>query len=335
MDTLQQTRILKSFGVEVWFTEDNIWTLNDEDGELRLSIMATLAQNESKKISQRVKAGQMISFKNGVFYGNGNILGYDRVDKEHFAVNREQAETVRRIFELYLSGHGVRKIQDIMEQEGRKTATGLTRWQAGNINRILGNSFYCGRIEYRKQYVPDYLTQKKINNHGAVERVYVEGTHEPIISPEEFDRAQELRKSRTIIKKDAEGNEVRAGQPPCKHIWGAKCRCTCGHAMNRRIAHKSKTGDTSFIYQCYGQLRTGTPKARLKKGLDIEGVCDNTTFMEWRLDIMSDFIFKKLVNIRQAQETDCSSCGYVHRWGYFQRGVSPEETEAGGSDRRT
>ena len=63
VDTLQQTRILKSYGVEVWFTEDNIWTLNDEDGELRLSIMATLAQNESKKISQRVKAGQMISFK--------------------------------------------------------------------------------------------------------------------------------------------------------------------------------------------------------------------------------------------------------------------------------
>ena len=111
VDTLQQTRTLKTYGVEVWFTEDNIWTMNDEDGELRLSIMATLAQNESKKISQRVKAGQMISFKNGVLYGNG-----------------------------------VRKIQDIMEQEGRKTATGLTRWQSGNINRVLRNPFYCGRI---------------------------------------------------------------------------------------------------------------------------------------------------------------------------------------------
>ena len=75
VDNLQQTRLLKTYGVEVWFTEDNIWTLNDEDGELRLSIMATLAQNESKKISQRVKAGQMISFKNGILYGNGNILG--------------------------------------------------------------------------------------------------------------------------------------------------------------------------------------------------------------------------------------------------------------------
>lgn len=74
--------------MEVWFTEDNIWTMNDEDGELRLSIMATLAQNESKKISQRVKAGQMISFKNGVLYGNGNILGYDRVG-DKLVVNKE------------------------------------------------------------------------------------------------------------------------------------------------------------------------------------------------------------------------------------------------------
>ncbi len=114
VDTLQQTRLLRTYGVEVWFTEDNIWTLNDEDGELRLSIMATLAQNESKKISQRVKAGQMISFKNGVLYGNGNILGYNRVG-DRMVVDEEQAATVKRIFELYLQGNGIRKIQDIME----------------------------------------------------------------------------------------------------------------------------------------------------------------------------------------------------------------------------
>ncbi len=299
VDTLQQTRILKTYGVEVWFTEDNIWTLNDEDGELRLSIMATLAQNESKKISQRVKAGQMISFKNGVLYGNGNILGYDRVDGK-LVINKEQAETVKRIFELYLDGNGVRRIQDIMEQEGRKTASGLSRWQAGNINRVLGNSFYCGRIEYRKQYVPDYLTQKKINNHGEIEKIYVEGSQEPIITPEVYDEAQRLKRKRSTTKKDEHGNIIRKGQSPCKHVWAAKCRCVCGHSMNRRIAHKSKTGKTSFVFQCYGQLRTGTPETRLKKGLDIEGICDNTTFMEWRLDIMADFIFKKLVTNRQA-----------------------------------
>ena len=82
VDTLQETRKLKKIGVEVYFTEDNIWTFNDEDGELKLTIMATLAQNESKKTSQRVKAGQKISFLNGVFYGTGNILGYDRVGSD-------------------------------------------------------------------------------------------------------------------------------------------------------------------------------------------------------------------------------------------------------------
>lgn len=263
VDTLQQTRTLKTYGVEVWFTEDNIWTMNDEDGELRLSIMATLAQNESKKISQRVKAGQMISFKNGVLYGNG-----------------------------------VRKIQDIMEQEGRKTATGLTRWQSGNINRVLRNPFYCGRIVYRKQYVPDYLVQKKINNHGAVDKVYVEGSHEKLVSPEDFDRAQELREKHKSVKTDKNGKAI--GQSPCKHLWGNKLVCTCGHAMNRRIAHKANDGTLSYIYQCYGQLRTGTPAGRLKKGLDIEGICDNSSFMEWKLEVQADFVFKKLLGNKDA-----------------------------------
>lgn len=295
VDTLQQTRILKTYGVEVWFTEDNIWTMNDEDGELRLSIMATLAQNESKKISQRVKAGQMISFKNGVLYGNGNILGYNRVG-DKMIVDQEQAKTVKRIFELYLQGNGVRKIQDIMEQEHRITASGLTTWQAGNVSRVLKNSFYCGRIEYRKQYVPDYLTQKKINNHGEIEKVYIEGTHEKIISPEDFDAVQALMSSKTIQNKESRNY----GKAQAKCVWVKKTRCTCNHAMNRRVTYVAKNGEKSFIYQCYHQLRTGTPTARLKKGLSIDGVCDNTTFTEWKLEIQADFIFKKLVKNKQA-----------------------------------
>ena len=91
VNALKETRNLKRMGVEVYFTEDNIWTFNDEDGELKLTLMATLAQNESKKLSQRIKAGQTITFQNGVFYGNGNILGYDRVVK-NAVINEEQAE---------------------------------------------------------------------------------------------------------------------------------------------------------------------------------------------------------------------------------------------------
>ena len=154
---------------------------------------------------------------------------------------------------------------------------------------MLSNPFYCGRIVYRKQYVPDYLVQKKINDYGDVEKVYVGCTHEKLVSPEDFDRAQELRAKHRIGKRDKRGRSV--GQSPCKHIWGNKLVCTCGHAMNRRITHKAKDGNLSYIYQCYGQLRTGTPESRRKKGLEVDGICDNSSFMEWKLEVQADFIF--------------------------------------------
>lgn len=294
VDTLQQTRILKTYGVEVWFTEDNIWTMNDEDGELRLSIMATLAQNESKKISSRVKAGQRISFLNGVLYGNGNILGYDRVGKE-LVINKEQADTVRRIYELYLQGNGSRKIQFILEQEGRKTSLGKTKWSASNILRILKNPFYCGRIEYRKQYVPDYLTQKKINNKGEIEKIVVKGNHQPIISECDFDKVQEKLKC-SLIKKD----DKTYGKPLADNVWVRKLKCKCGHTMNRRVNYVSKTtGRKTYTFQCYDQLHTGTIGTRSKKGLSMEGICDNKTFPQWKLEIQADFIFRKLLLNKQ------------------------------------
>lgn len=126
VDTLQETRKLKNIGVEVYFIEDNIWTFNDEDGELKLTIMATLVQNESKKISQRVKVGQMISFQNGVFYGTGNILGYNKVGKD-LVVNEEQAEIVKFIYSEYLSGKGTVKIADELTKMEAQTMFGINR----------------------------------------------------------------------------------------------------------------------------------------------------------------------------------------------------------------
>ena len=107
--------------------------------------MATLVQNESKKTSQRVKAGQMISFQNGVFYGSGNILGYDKVGKD-LVVNEEQAEIVKYIYSEYLSGKGTVKIADELTKNGVVTSTGLTTWSASYVSRVLRNPFYCGTI---------------------------------------------------------------------------------------------------------------------------------------------------------------------------------------------
>lgn len=287
VDALQQTRLLKSQGVEVYFTDDNIWTMNDEDGELRLTIMATLAQNESKKISSRVKAGQQISFQNAVPYGNGNILGYNRT-KEGFVINENQAATVRRIFDLYLDGNGVRKIQFILEQEERLTATGLTRWSAGNISRVLRNPFYCGIIVYRKQFVPDYLEQKKINNFGEVDKVVVQGKHTPIVSKEQFDKVQEILNSKSA----SVNNKGKRGKKISKDVWCKKLVCECGSKYNRVLWHRNENV-TQYAYQCYSQLRSGTVKTREKKGLSTEGICVTKMVPGWKLEVMADVIFQK------------------------------------------
>ncbi len=287
VDTLQQTRTLKKYGVEVYFTEDNIWTMNDDDGELRLTIMATLAQNESKKTSTRVKAGQMISFQNGVPYGNGNILGYDRVGKE-FVINEEQAKTVRMIYDMYLDGMGMRKIQFALEEAGRLTSTGMTRWYSSYISRVLNNPFYCGTIVYRKEYVPDYLEQKKIRNWGEVEQVVVEGTHEPIITKEEFEKVRKMLDEKTF----STNNRGRRGKHKANDVWCKKVHCYCGASMNRRVWRRV-AGIPQYCYQCYSQIRTGSIATRIKKGLDIEGICDSPMVPRWKLESMADVIFQK------------------------------------------
>lgn len=194
VDTLVVTRELKNIGVEVFFIDDNIWTM-DGDGELRLSLMATLAQEESRKTSERVKAGQKISRDNGVLYGSGNILGYDRVGST-YVINEEQAETVRMIYDLYLQGYGSMKIANILTERKRKTASGLVKWSISNIMRAIRNATYTGTKCYNKSRSNNFLEQKRINNLDMSTYEYVEGDFPAIISKEVWDKAQEIRMSR-------------------------------------------------------------------------------------------------------------------------------------------
>jgi len=291
VDTLQETRKLKKIGVEVYFTEDNIWTMNDEDGELKLTLMATLAQNESKKTSQRVKAGQKISFENGVIYGNGNILGYDKVGQE-MIVNEEQARTVKFIFSSFLKGDGTTVIKYELEKRGYLTATGLKVWSASTITRILQNPFYCGIIVYRKSFVSDYLEQKPQKNKGQVDKVVIEGKHQPIISKEDFEKVQMILSTHSVAVTNSKNKNRRVGHGLPKYLWTKKLKCSCGSTFHRLIYHKDENGENrTYCYQCYKQKNFGSLKTRLNRGLSIEGACDITLVQEWKLVLMSNVIF--------------------------------------------
>lgn len=292
VDTLQYTRLLKAMGVEVFFINDNIRTY-DGDGELRLTIMATLAQDESRKTSIRVKSGQQTSMENGTFYGNGNILGYDRQGKE-LVINPEQARTVRKIYHWYLDGWGIRRIQFELEKEGILTSTGKTRWYESNISKILKNPFYAGIIEYHKQFTPDFLEQKKINNFGEIERLRVKGRHEPIVTEDEFNRVQEIMEGKRQKNPANKTGRKKSGKKPFSDVWSRLLVCSCGCTFNRKAWHNSSNG-IQYGYMCYSQIRNGTIRTRLKKGLSTDGICTSQMIAGWKLQFMAKYLFREFL----------------------------------------
>ena len=291
VDTLVITRQLKEIGIEVYFVEDNIWTM-DNDGELRLTIMATLAQEESRKTSERVRAGQKISRDNGVLYGNGNILGYDRLG-DTYVINEDQAETVCIIYDLYLRGNGFNKIVNELVRLKRKDSSGLVRWDATKVSRILHNATYKGYQGYYKSHKNNHLDQKTIVNRDEDTYLYVKGRFTPIISEEVWDKCKALRESKLTLRKTQEGKLERTGTRTSEDIWAKRLVCRCGHRMRKDRWHVNKTGLT-YGYKCYNVLNNGSKQARIDAGLDADKYCDMGTIADWKFDLMLHELLKAL-----------------------------------------
>ena len=291
VDTLVITRQLKEIGIEVYFVEDNIWTM-DNDGELRLTIMATLAQEESRKTSERVRAGQKISRDNGVLYGNGNILGYDRLG-DTYVINEDQAETVCIIYDLYLRGNGFNKIVNELVRLKRKDSSGLVRWDATKVSRILHNATYKGYQGYYKSYKNNHLDQKTIVNRDEDTYLYVKGRFTPIISEEVWDKCKALRESKLTLRKTQEGKLERTGTRTSEDIWAKRLICRCGHRMRKDRWHVNKTGLT-YGYKCYNVLNNGSKQTRIDAGLDADKYCNMGTIADWKFDLMLRELLKAL-----------------------------------------
>lgn len=290
LDTVQK---LKQLGIEVFFVDDGIWSF-DGDAELRLGIMSTLAQEESRKISDRVKAGQKISRDNGVLYGNGNILGYTRVE-DTYKIVEEEAETIRMIFNLYLKGLGYTKICKELEKEKRKCATGKVAWSASKISRIINNPTYKGWMAYGKSITTDYLNQERITVTDASQYEYKKGNFEPIISEEDWNKAEEIRKSKTLeANSPSNKEERRKGKRLAKDIWVKKLKCTCNSSFRKNKWRVNKTGEVAYGYQCYNQVNNGSKANREKLGLDTEGYCDIKMVADWKLELITKSVIEEV-----------------------------------------
>jgi len=210
-------------------------------------------------------------------------------------INPEQARTVKFIFDSYIKGMKTRDIQYELERREYKTSTGKSKWSPQQVLAILKNPFYCGTIVYRKSFIPDYLEQKAKLNHGEVEQVIVEGKHTPLISKEDFEKAQTIRaKHSTHIN----NKTIYTGKNP-KTVWSYKLECKCGYSMQRVKNHTTKDGYTSFCYQCYGQAKTGSYTSRKKAGLSLEGICNTKMITEWKLKLIAYVVFDKILREKE------------------------------------
>ena len=306
VDTLTHTRALKNLDIEVFFVDDNIWTM-DGDGELRLTIMATLAQEESRKVSERVRAGQRISRENKTLYGSGNILGYNRVDGT-YVIDSEQAETVQTIFDLYEQGYGTMKIAKILREQGRLTATGTTKWTCSNVSRVLRNATYKGCICYNKSHVNNYLEQKRIHNLDRSSYVYVKGDFEPIISEEQWEKCNKILNSKRKSTLVQNGETVKKSNRISTDLWVQKLRCVCGSSFRKNRYHKDKDGKITYNYVCYNQVNN----VKATEHKDGDGFCNEASITQWKMDMMAELLLQSVWQCKKDElmETLDGICDY-------------------------
>ena len=244
VDSLTTIRKLKEKGIEVYFEKENIWTL-DAKGELMITIMSSLAQEESRSISENTTWGKRKQFADG----KGSVafswfLGYDK----DFKINEEQAATVRLIYRLFISGLSFYAITKELESRGIKSPSGKDRWHISTVKSILTNEKYRGDALLQKQYTTDFLQKKRKTNNGEIPQYYVEEHHEAIIPPAQFDFVQA-----ELARREQNGRYSGVS------IFSNKIKCgCCGGWYGSKVWH-STDKYRKVIYRCNRKYGKDTP----------------------------------------------------------------------------
>lgn len=249
LDSIYYTRELKKHGVGVIFMNDNINTL-DGDAELRLAIMSSIAQEESRKTSERVKWGQKRQMEQGVVFGR-SMLGYD-VEGGKMTINEEGAKVVRLIFHKFVNeGKGTHVIARELREEGISPMR-VKEWSNTVILRVIRNEKYCGDLVQKKTYTPDFLSHEKKYNRGQEEFVIIKDHHEPIISRELFDEANRILDAKSLSQ---EGKAKHSNRYPFS--GKIKCGC-CGSSYVARYKTR-KDGSRYKAWRCNEAAKHGSP----------------------------------------------------------------------------
>lgn len=266
LDTLKYVRMLKAKNIAVFFEEENINTLT-MDGELLLVVLSSVAQQEVENISANVKKGLKMKMQRGEMVGFQGCLGYDYDPiSKTISVNEEEAEVVRYIFRRYLQGAGGSVISKELRNLGYKTKRGGTAWPESTVIGIIKNEKYKGDLLMGKTFTVDPITKRRLANFGEEDRYYLAGHHEPIISEEDFEKAQMILRRRSYPRKTGDG--VKRELFTRKYAFSCLIKCGfCGGTLTRRCWH-SGTTHSKVVWQCVEATKGGKKFCPDSKGVE-------------------------------------------------------------------
>jgi site-specific DNA recombinase len=274
VDSLTTIRKLKENGIEVYFEKENIWTL-DAKGELLLTIMSSLAQEEARNISENTTWGHRKRFADGKYSLNyGRFLGYDKGPEGGLVINEEEAKTIRYIYQRFLAGLSYYAISKELQAMGAK-APGGSKWYANTVQNILSNEKYKGDALLQKTYTADFLTKTLKKNSGEVPQYYIEDDHEAIIDPQVFDLVQIEIERRSKSGKHYSGSGIFASKIKCAE---------CGGWYGAKVWH-SNDRYRRVVYRCNHKYGNGEP-------------CGTPHFTEEELKELFIAAFNKVVDIK-------------------------------------
>ena len=266
VDTLQYVRALKERQIAVLFEEEGINTLS-MDGELLLTILSSVAQQEVQNISEHVKLGLAMKMQRGEMIGFNGCLGFDyHKEDKTITVNPKEAEVVRYIFNRYVEGAGAKVIARELKNMGYTNKKGLSNFSQSGIIRIIKNEKYVGDLLMGKTFTLDPISKRRLANMGEVDQYYIENHHEPIVSRELFEQAQKILNKRGVanIRNNVNGKREKYSR---QYAFSCMLKCGfCGGTLTRRTWNSRKDFHKT-IWQCVKATKGGKRECPYCKGV--------------------------------------------------------------------
>ena len=272
LDCLNFVRMLKDLGIGVTFEKENIFTL-DSKGEVLLSILSSLAQDESRSISENSTWGIRRRFEQGrLFINTTKFLGYDKDKTGNLVINEKQAKIVRRIYKEFLDGKGANGIALGLERDRVLNWNGKAKWYESSIRKMLTNEKYMGDALLQKTYTVDFLNKKRADNTGQVPQYYVSDSHPAVIDKEMWEAAQlEMGRRRDFaLKNGIQKLEYATTDNP----FAGRVICgSCGQVFGRKVWNSTDDRLRRIIWRCNGKY-----SVKGEKGCESQHIDDGVLY---------------------------------------------------------